>query len=175
MANIDIESPGADETDLKAALRDLVGGFHVLAASAVAVSHTGNTNETVLATIPIPAGAIGPNGVLRVTSQWSYTNSANNKTLKVRLGGISGSIFFDTQQTTTAAYVDMGRLIHNVNSAAAQKSRGASVTGAGSTGTAHITRTVDTTVALDLVLTGQVANTGETVTLESYVVEILSA
>ena len=175
MANIDIEAPGADEADLKAALRDLVGGFHVLAASAVAASITGTTSETVLATVSIPAGAIGPNGILRVTSQWSYTNSANNKILRLRLGGLSGSTFFDVTQTTTAVYVDLGRLIHNVNSNAAQKSRGASVTGAGSTGTAHITRTVDTTVALDLVFTGQLANTGETVTLESYVVELLAA
>jgi hypothetical protein len=28
-----------------------------------------------------PAGAMGPNGIVRATAEWSYTNGANNKTL----------------------------------------------------------------------------------------------
>src|SRR5213079_2421852 len=52
----------------------------VLAQSAVAASVTGTLTETVLATIAIPAGAMGVNGAIRVTALWSYTNSADTKT-----------------------------------------------------------------------------------------------
>jgi hypothetical protein len=45
-----------------------LGTWRVLAASAAPASHTGDTLETALATIPVPAGAMGPNGQLRVTT-----------------------------------------------------------------------------------------------------------
>ena len=43
----------------------------ILAQSAVAVSKTGDTNEATLASITIPAGAMGANGSLRLTTVWS--------------------------------------------------------------------------------------------------------
>lgn len=72
-----------------------LGAWRVIAASAVAVSHTGDTIETVLANIAIPAGAMGANGALHITAVFSYTNSANAKTLRIRLGGISGAAFMN--------------------------------------------------------------------------------
>ena len=143
----------------------------VLAASGVAVPHTGDTAETVLGTVAIPAGAIGPNGMIRVTTLWSVTNSANNKVLRARLGGIGGTQFFSTTQTTVATYNDPVRLIQNRNSQSSQIGRGASTTGAGSTA-AVVTGTIDTSAAQDLVFTGTLANSGETVTLESFLVEL---
>ena len=52
----------ADDTSFQAMCATLVA-WRVLAASAVAASHTGNTTGTALATIALPAGAMGPNGV----------------------------------------------------------------------------------------------------------------
>src|SRR5688500_6060251 len=93
----------ASGTDKKVTLETLRAfmGPYVLAQSAVAASHTGNTTETTLATVTVPANAIGANGRLRVTSLWSHTNSANSKTLRVRFGGAAGTIYTSLTVTTT--------------------------------------------------------------------------
>jgi hypothetical protein len=64
----------------------------ILGASAVAVSGAADTNENILATITIPAGAMGLNGILRVYADYTVTNNANAKTLRVRLSGIGGTV-----------------------------------------------------------------------------------
>jgi hypothetical protein len=146
-----------------------LGTWRVLAASAAAVSHTGDTLETALATIPIPAGAMGPNGQLRVTTQWSYTNSANAKNLRVRFGGTSGTSYLAQAVTTTASSVFQNRI---ANRGAANSQIGNSNTAFGSTTAGVITSAVDTSATADLVITGQVVNSGETLALESYLVEL---
>lgn len=150
----------------------LADNFRMLAASAVSASHTGNTNETTLATVTIPAGAMGANGALRINSLWSYTNSGNTKTLRNRLDGISGTVFMSAAPTTTASAHDAGRIIQNRNSVSSQVCR-ASGAASGPAATAVITGAKDTSGALDLVFTAQLANSGETITLEAYSVEIM--
>ena len=145
----------------------------VLASSAVAVSHTGNTNETVLATVTIPAGAMGLNGALRITSTWSHPGgSANNKTMRIRLGGISGTTFMFVVLTANVSSQDPFRIIQNRNSASSQicKAQGSLGTTSNS---ANVTGTVNTANAQDLVFTAQLANGGETITLEQYTVELI--
>lgn len=145
-------------------------GWRVLAASGVAASHTGDTNETTLATVLIPAGAMGPNGVLRVTSVWSYTNSANTKVLRLRLGGAAGSLFQSVAVTTTAS------LRHEVqicNRGVQNAQLGQPGTGAfGASSSAPSTGAIDTSANQDLVFRALLTNSGETVTLESYLVEL---
>ena len=147
------------------------------ASAATGMSVTGTTSETVLATVPLAAGVIGANGVLRVTSLWQVTNSANNKTLVWRIGasgnGIAGSIYGSTVQTTVAS-MRMQQQLQNRNSVSAQVLQSGIGTGGWGTTTAGIsTDTRDTSVALDLVFTGTLTNTGETITLNSYTVELL--
>lgn len=151
-----------------------LGTWHVLAKSGVAVPLTGSTSETALATVAIPAGAMGPNGVLRVTTLWSLTNSANNKTPRVRLGGISGTAFRGQNLTTVASGRDQIE-IHNRNAQNSQVSNpaGGGFGGAGTSSSVITTATVDTSIAQDLVISGQLANSGETLTLEAYTVEVL--
>src|SRR5688500_18573615 len=91
----------------------------VLAASAVAIAHTGTTDETVLATLTIKAGIMGTNGRLRVTSFWSYPNSANSKTVRQRFSGLSGTQVNAALATTTQS-VQLHNIIRNNNSATAQ-------------------------------------------------------
>ncbi len=145
-----------------------LGTWRVLAASAVAVSHTGSTSETTLATVSVPAGAIGANGALRVTMVWSYTNSANAKTARMRLGGTSFLVFNAT--TTSSARIE--HQIHNVNSEGAQKGWVNNGTAFGSSTGTIVTASIDTTVAQDITFRGGLANAGETITLESYLVEL---
>jgi hypothetical protein len=150
-----------------------LGTWRVLARSAVAAAHTGNTTETTLATIAIPAGAMGPNGALRVTTVFSFTNSANAKTPRVRLGGASGTAFMAPSLTTGDSSM-LQRLIMNRNSASSQVGPSSTINNSfGGQGGAVVTATVNTASAQDLMITGQLANSGETITLESYIVELL--
>jgi hypothetical protein len=146
-----------------------LGTWRVLAASAVAVSHTGDTLETALATIAVPANAMGPNGQLRVTTQWSYTNSANGKTLRVRFGGTSGTSYLAQTSTATASAVFENRI---ANRGAANSQIGNSNISFGPTTASAVTSAVDTAAAVNLVLAAHLANAGETVTLECYLVEL---
>jgi hypothetical protein len=147
--------------------------WYVLAKSAVSVSHTGDTSETTLATITVPANAMGPNGVLRITTQWSYTNSANNKTMFVKFGGAAGTAYLQCTATTTASHRDV-RQIANVNATNSQKGNASAATagGHGITTGAVVTSARDTTAAQDITIRGQLGNSGETVTLEAYTVEL---
>lgn len=145
----------------------------VLAQSNVAVSLTGTTNETILATVPVPGGSMGLNGSIRVTSVWSYTNSANAKRNRARLGGIAGALFQDNSNTTTASARLMTQ-IANRNSQSSQVSFVASASGGFGSSTGTIpTFAINTAVSQDLVLTGLLVNAGETITLESYLVELI--
>jgi hypothetical protein len=143
------------------------------ASAATGMNVTGTTNETALATVTIPAGAMGANGAVMIQTSWSYTNSANTKTLRIRLGGASGSVHFAFPATTTATFSDLRR-IRNRNSASSQVCSQATVAqGIGSSGAAIATSAVDTSVAVDLVISGQLALGTETITLESYEVWLL--
>jgi hypothetical protein len=143
------------------------------ASAATGMSHTGNTNETALATITIPAGAMGLNGGIEVRAVWSCTNSGNNKTPRLRFGGAAGTVYFGPIITTNAGAGDVRR-IRNRNSASAQVgSFSSSATGVGLLGSAPVTSSVNTAAAVDVVLSAQLASAGETITLESYEVWLL--
>lgn len=135
--------------------------------SAVASSITGTTAETTLGTVTIPAGLIGANGQVEVVTAWTVTNSANNKVMKVVFGG---SNIMATTVTTVATQQTYQR-IANRNSEEAQVSFSPfSVSGLSNTSTAISTFTVNTAVDTVVNFTGTLANTGETITLESYIV-----
>lgn len=145
----------------------------ILGASGTLVSGAADTNENTLATIVVPAGAMGINGIVRVTTLWTVTNSANNKTLRVRFGGTA---FLDVTVTTVAAVSDL-RQIQNRASAASQIGKPVGGMGAGGWGTATsavTTATVDTSAAVSITITGQKASAGETISLESYLVELIT-
>lgn len=172
----DITAPASEIAALMAAdarrAAEARGHWYVLGASAVAVSHTGNTNETALATVALPAGSMGANGLLRVTSLFTVTNSANNKTLRTRLGGISGTAFQSLTLTTNETNMSQ-RLIQNRNSQSSQVGSAAAVGGSfGNSSNSVVTGAIDTASAQDVVISGQLANSGETITLQSYLIEL---
>lgn len=151
----------------------LLKTWTTLAASAVAASHTGDTTETILATIPLAAGAMGANGIISCTTVWSITNSTNAKTLRGRLGGLSGTAFQTIAVSTSGqiSYRDM-RVLQNRNAQNSQIILLSTSESLGAGTAAPTTMAVDTSVALDLVFTAQLANSGETITLEAYSVEL---
>jgi hypothetical protein len=143
---------------------------YVLASSGVQVTHTGDTAEFVLATISIPANSMGANGRLRILTHWTYTNSANSKSLRVRWGGSSGTVCSSQSVTTTAAF-GSECFVQNRNATNSQVC-GMTVSSGLGTGTIN-TASQDTTGAIDLVITGQLTNSAESVNLEGYCVELI--
>lgn len=142
----------------------------VLAASGAALTHTGDTNKTTKATIPIPAGAMGLNGILRVTMHVTMTNNANAKTPFVDLGATS---FCGPAYTSTASARFQAQ-ISNKNSAASQSSYTAGNTVSwGGAGGASVSGTENTATALNLTLGVTLANGTDSFVIESYLVELI--
>jgi len=140
--------------------------------SGVAVPHTGDTTETVLATITIPANTMGKNGFVEVDVAYSMTNNANAKTTRARLGGIGGTVMDSSTLTSVAAQ----RRTFRIRNRGAQNSQvcasGGATSGLG-TINAPATGSVDTSAATTLVLTGQLSNSADTITLEEYTARIV--
>lgn len=140
----------------------------VLGLSAVAVTAPADTNENILATIHIPAGVIGANGEVSYEVSYNCTNSANNKIVRARLGGIGGTIL-KTQTTTTQASSGFLGGFGNRNSQSSQVGDSANaVATIGGSSSNLVTSAVNTSVATTIVITGQKAVAGESLVLESY-------
>jgi hypothetical protein len=151
----------------------LDGVAYVLAQSAVSVANTAVTTEEILATITVPANEMGPNGVIEIWAAWSNNNNGNSKTFRIRVGGIGGTAIFNTSNTTN---ITLMRPTHwmNVNSASSQRTSSAlgQGGGTGASGGALITTAVATTAAVDIVITGQKAVAGDTLSLDFYQVTV---
>ena len=170
-------SPQAIETYIAGLGRTFAkdaGLWWPIAASAVGVSAPADTSEDILATITIPAGALGANGGVRIKSAWTLTSSGNNKTVRARLGGISGTVFQSVTYTTVANAITESAF-HNRNSASTQMFFHLSTraTDAIYNLYGYSTMAQNTANALDIVLTAQKASGGETMTLEYYTVDML--
>lgn len=151
----------------------------VIAASAAgwtrnSVNAAGDTTETALTTVTVPANVMGANGVLRITSQWTITNSASSKVVRARFNGLAGTPYTAFALTTvaTAQYI---ALIRNRGVTNSQVGAAESGTGVGSTTAAAVTSSIDTTAAVDIAFTAVWggAASGESIKLESYLVELL--
>lgn len=144
----------------------------VLAQSGVAASPGAVTSEVTLATIVAPAGCMGANGLIRVQTLWSMTNSANNKVPRVKFGGTT---LLDVTLTTVAVLSDQ-RIVQNRNSQSSQIAKPLGNMTGGGWGTATsavVTASVDTSADTTILITGQKSSAGETLTLESYLVEVM--
>lgn len=142
-----------------------------LAASAVAASHTGDLVETALASITVPGGLMGANGRLRIITTWTIPNNADNKAMRVRLGGIGGTQFF--AQTLTAAAANKALTeIANRGAQNAQVGGPSNSIGLGSSTSANVVGALDTSQDQVLAITGALAVAADTITLESYSVEV---
>lgn len=144
--------------------------WQVLKSYGAALSHTGNTTETTLATVTVPGGALGPNGVIRIWVTVSGPNSANNKTLRVKFDGNAAL----TATFTTVVSDTLQRDIANRNSASSQVCSFAagSTSSFGTNTTALTTLTVDTTIDKNITFTVQLGDGAETIVIERYAVEI---
>jgi len=149
-------------------------GIYIVGMSAVTgMSVTGTLTETTLATISVPANAMGANGALRITAQWSKTGTAGTLQAKMKFAGTT----FHDSGVTGGATVISGRTqveIHNRNATNSQVAASTTQVNFSAQNTAAVvTSAIDTTSNQDVTLTCQLGNTGDTCVLESYTVELL--
>jgi hypothetical protein len=140
-------------------------------------NQSGATAETNLGAIKIPANSLGANGTIRVTANFSYTNNSDAKTVILRWnstsGATSGGQITSTAQTTTAAE-EMHWILHAANATNAQSTYvgGGGTSPFGTTGTAAVATTVDTTADSYININVTQAATGDNMKLLGYVVEV---
>jgi hypothetical protein len=133
-------------------------------------AHTGDTNETTLATVEIPGGLMGGNGLLRIRTQTGQTNNANNKTFRIKLNG--NEIVDTTASVTGSAGTSRVTQVQNRGAVDSQVVQGAtSASDPGETTVAPTTLAVDTDANMTLTITGQLTNAADEIALESYSVE----
>lgn len=147
----------------------------VLGKSFAQVTAPADTNEDILATVTVPANAMGANGVLRIRCQFAYTNNANSKTLRVRWSGASGTQFINLGRSTNLSST-FDFVIGNQNATNSQRSLvSIEMQGAGAaTYPASVTAAIDTTAATTILFTGQKGTAGDTLTLDGYLVELMA-
>lgn len=143
--------------------------------SAGIITCPADTNEDILASIAIPAGAMGLSGMLRLKAAFLFTNNANNKTIRARLGGIGGTILV-SNTLTTQVFFNFDLNIWNRNAANSQGAyynawQGGGASAASSAG--MTTAAIDTSAATTLVITGQKANGADSLTLEAALAELI--
>lgn len=132
---------------------------------------TGTTAETTVATVTVPANSLGPNGRIEIDSHWGCSNSANNKTLRVKFGGTA---FFQPVVTTSVQLVGSAEIRNAgaVNSQFGGISSGANVTGLGNSAAAPATSGADTTASQEITFTVALANATDSAWLKGYTVTI---
>jgi hypothetical protein len=138
-----------------------------------AVSLTGTTAETALATITIPRGAMGPNGAVRVKLLATTNDGTDTRTLRYRWGGIGGTTMRTVSFSTFITLVDEFE-VFNRNNAASQLATGALAPGGfGLSASNGVGGTVDTDAAtVGLVVTGELSNAADTMVLRYCRVEL---
>ena len=130
----------------------------------VAVANTAVT----LASAIIPGWSVGAGGEIEIDALFSLTNSANAKNLNMTFGG--SAIF--TLASSSLASVSVQKNI--VNRGGSQiVSNAVNATGHGTSTSAVVTLTVDTTVNQTFAITAQPATANELVQLEYYNMHIL--
>jgi len=147
------------------------GAGGVVVSTTGPVNLTGTTAETNMASLKIPANSMGKNGAVEIKALWSYTNSANVKTLQPRFtstaGATSGGVLWPNAAQTTTASFQMLLILHNNNATNSQTAfANAGGSPFASTASAIATSSIDTTADSFINLNGVLALSTETLTLQ---------
>ncbi|HEU4853850.1 MAG TPA: hypothetical protein VFS89_01000, partial [Nitrosospira sp.] len=132
-------------------------------SSAVSASCASTAVDEVLASFTIPAGSLGLNSILQIEPLWTFTSSANNKILKVKVGGVV------VYTATRTASEKEGPLVvlANRNSLSSQIHPYENTYVTAGTGV-PATSSIDFSAAVDVEITGQRANAADTLSLQYF-------
>ena len=136
--------------------------IETLAGSAIGFSCS-STSEETLDSFLIRAGTLGVNSILQIAPLWTFTNSANNKILKVKIGEVT---IYSATRTTSAKEAPL-IVLANRNSLVSQiqpYDNGYITAGSG----APSTYTIDFSKNQIVFITGERADSGDSLKLEYY-------
>lgn len=127
-------------------------------------SHTGDTSETILRTVTLPA--LGANDSLSIEALYACSGT-NTKTGRVRLGGIAGSILASTSVSTSLSWRP-SILLANLGSVSSQIAT-PQTAGFGNSASGVVSTSVDTSTGTATIdFTGQLTNSAESIALRAY-------
>lgn len=153
------------------------GGEVLIALSGVKSVLTNSLTETALFTAMIPDGIMGPNSGIEIQPVWTHTNSANTKTLRVRIGTtIAGQTAFERARTTSQyeapliRYVNRGVLNSQINAYSPSSTFALNnASGVESLRDYNFAQT-----GMRVFVTGQLTNLSEEIALQSVLIKILN-
>jgi len=133
-------------------------------------AYTQTTGSVQMQTASIPGTLMGGNGRARIESSWSFPNNANNKTPSISFGG---STVFSVAQTTSA-FLMLKRDVVNRGTQGRQVTAPATfLGGSGTSTTAPAYLAIDTSKAVTVAFTGQLAAATDYLIHEAYTLEVL--
>lgn len=166
------------ETDIPNTAWDAREKVVLLGASAVKATLTGTVTKTALATVLIPAGTLKVGDILKVEPVWSITNSANNKVLTIDIGTTLGGAAILRTKTRAAGVLSESPLcmfgVRSMTSMSKPYDVNSVYAGSSAADCSGVVTVDDlSTVDVNLYISGTLANTGETIALEQYVVSLI--
>ena len=134
-----------------------------------AVSLTGTTSETTLASFTVKGGLVGANGKMKIWPLLSMTNNANAKTIRLKM---DGNVIYGNARTNES-HIQFLTIVRNTNSQSSQKLSAGITVGLGTSTAAITTLAVDTSADFNISVTGQLANAADSITLDGFFLEII--
>ena len=135
----------------------------ILSSSAIATPCISAAVDEVLTSFTIPPRILGVNSILQIEPMWTFTSSANNKILKVKIGGVT---VYQAARTTSVKEAPLV-VLANRNSVALQiKPYDNSYAFAGLD--MPEAYSIDFSVAVNVQIMGQRTNSGDSLRLEYY-------
>lgn len=172
---LDLDGVAAVRNTVPAQLATDAGGGVIGFASSVCfrdnaahASTVTGADETVLS-VTIPAAALRADSLLRITTLWSCTNSANSKAFRILADGQS---VLSVSQTTVASFHDM-HIVRFRSMSSQVTNNSATSSPFGTTASTGVTTlTVDATDGITLTFVINRSNAGDAAALESAIVEV---
>lgn len=131
---------------------------------------TGVTTAVVGPQLSVPAGAMGPNGILQATTLWSGLNNANTKTLTVTFGGTT---LLNGGFTSVAAGQVLTTLYNRSNAAINVSMPTANNVGLGTAGASPLLSAINTAAAQTLAIGGTLSVATDYLILEAYQIAVI--
>lgn len=140
----------------------------VLARVVGAQASPADTNENLIASVTLPGNVLGKHGCVKITTVWTLTSSANNKTIATKFGATAVC----SNVHTTVAGVRQEIILGNAGATNSQIASSIAVTPAAIIG-AETTAAIDTTADVVIGFYATKASAGETATLKAYTIEVM--
>lgn len=158
----------------------LIGGtpqrYIVLAADNTQRTRSSNnstdTTQTSFTTVTLPGGSMSTHGYVRITILGSMTNSASSKVFYVIFGGTN----YLAMTGTSVAELQNMVMIRNAGATNSQKGYAATANAFGTSSTAVVTSSVDTTadVTIDFQCKWTANVASEAINLEGFLIEVIN-